>query len=54
VLMLVCGGSLVELGFSWFSLARVLESLLFPFCGITKEMMCRGPRIADMEYRETV
>lgn len=26
VLMLVCGASLVKLGFSWFSLAKVLES----------------------------
>jgi hypothetical protein len=24
-----------------------------PFLGITKEMMSRGPQVADMEYRET-
>jgi hypothetical protein len=23
------------------------------FLGITKEMMSRGPQVADMEYRET-
>jgi hypothetical protein len=23
-----------------------------PFLGITKEMMSRGPQVADMEYRE--
>jgi hypothetical protein len=26
--------------------------LLSPFCGITKEMMSRGPHVAYMEYRE--
>jgi hypothetical protein len=26
---------------------------LSPFCGITKEMMSRGPQVADMECRET-
>jgi len=27
--------------------------LLFTFCGITKEMMSRGPQVADMKCRET-
>jgi hypothetical protein len=26
--------------------------LLSPFCGITKEIMSRGPQVADMECRE--
>jgi hypothetical protein len=31
----------------------VVGGLLSPFCGITKEMMSRGPQVADMECRET-
>jgi hypothetical protein len=27
--------------------------LLSPFCGITKEIMSRGPQVVDMECRET-
>jgi hypothetical protein len=26
---------------------------LSPFCGITKEIMSRGPQVADMKCRET-
>jgi hypothetical protein len=29
------------------------SQMLSPFCGITKEMMSRGPQVADMECRET-
>jgi hypothetical protein len=29
------------------------SQMLSPFCGITKEMMSRGPHIVDMECRET-
>jgi hypothetical protein len=29
------------------------HGLLSPFCGITKEMMSRGPQVAVLEYRET-
>jgi hypothetical protein len=28
-------------------------ALLSPFCGITKEIMFRGPQVADMECRES-
>jgi hypothetical protein len=28
-------------------------TMLSPFCGITKEIMSRGPQVADMECRET-
>jgi hypothetical protein len=32
----------------------VLNLSCYPqFLGITKEMMSRGPQVADMEYRET-
>jgi hypothetical protein len=27
--------------------------MLYPFCGITKEMMSRGPQVEDMDCRET-
>jgi hypothetical protein len=29
-----------------------MKVLLSPFCGITKEIMSRGPHVADMECRE--
>ena len=29
-----------------------IDNVLSPFCGITKEMMSRGPQVADMECRE--
>jgi hypothetical protein len=29
------------------------SQMLSPFCGITKEIMSRGPQVADMECRET-
>jgi hypothetical protein len=47
-------GDVVVLMHSTTSTCPQVGARCYPqFLGITKEMMSRGPQVADMEYRET-
>jgi hypothetical protein len=47
-------GDVVVLMHSTMSTCPQVGARCYPqFLGITKEMMSRGPQVADMEYRET-